>query len=53
MIAGMRSAELVDRFIDRYRDDEFIRTLGKAAIVETIALRESKSGLFLDTREDR
>jgi hypothetical protein len=48
MIAGMRSAESVDRFIDRNRDDEFIRTLGKAAIVRAIAFKERKSQLHED-----
>lgn len=48
MIAGMRSAESVDRFIDRNREDEFIRTLGKAAIIEAIALRERNSKLYGD-----
>ena len=48
MIAGMRSAESVDRFIDRNRDDEFIRTLGKAAIVQSIAQAERNSKLSDD-----
>jgi len=48
MIAGMRSAESIDRFIDRNADDEFIRTLGKAAIVEAIAFKEFKSRLSKD-----
>jgi hypothetical protein len=48
MIAGMPSAESVDRFIDRNRDDNFIRTLGKAAIIKSISYRERKSKLFAD-----
>lgn len=48
MIGGMRSAESVDRFIDRNRDDDYIRTLGKAAIVKAIAFDERKSKLFAD-----
>lgn len=48
MIAGMRSAESVDRFIDRNRDNEFVRTLGKAAIVRTVSFKERKSKLFTD-----
>jgi hypothetical protein len=48
MISGMRSAESIDRYIDREADDEFIRTLGKAAIVEAIAFRERKSKLYGD-----
>jgi hypothetical protein len=48
MIAGMRSAESVDRFIDRNRSDEFIRTRGKAAIVKAISFKERKSGLSSD-----
>ena len=34
MINGMRSAESIDRYMDREADDDFIRTLGKAAIVD-------------------
>ena len=48
MIKGMRSAESVDRYIDRNADDEFTRTLGKAAIIEAIAFKERKSDLYLD-----
>ena len=48
MINGMRSAESIDRYIDREADDDFIRTLGKAAIVEAIAFRERKSKLYGD-----
>ncbi len=48
MIAGMRSAQSVDRFIDRNRGDEFIRTLGKAAIVQAIAQAERNSILATD-----
>ncbi len=48
MIGGMRSAESVDRFIDRNRDDDCIRTLGKAAIVKAISFQERKSKLFGD-----
>lgn len=51
MIAGMRSAESVDRFIDRNRHDEYIRTLGKAAIVKAISFKERKTGLFSDKGE--
>jgi hypothetical protein len=48
MVAGMRSAESVDRFIDRNRDDEYIRTLGKAAIVKAISFKERTSKLIGD-----
>lgn len=51
MIRGMRSAESVDRFIDRFSDDEYIRALGKAAIVKAIALKERKSDLSSDKGE--
>lgn len=48
MIKGMRSAESIDRYIDRNADDDFTRTLGKAAIVEAIAFKERKSKLYGD-----
>ena len=51
MIKGMRSAEFVDRYIDRFNEDEIVRDLGKAAIVEAIAFAESKSLLFGDKGE--
>ena len=34
MVGGMRSAESVDRYIDRFSDNEHVRTLGKAAIIK-------------------
>jgi hypothetical protein len=51
MIRGMRSAESVDRYIDRFSDDDCVRTLGKAAIVKAISFKERKSDLFGDKGE--
>jgi hypothetical protein len=48
MIKGMRSAQSIDRYIDRETHDDFIRILGKAAIIEAIAFKERKSKLYGD-----